>query len=438
MTDTNEFVTPAQYSLPFSSADQELTPLDLVMPRLYGTRWILAFPLSPGADKAQIYKDLAEDLPSYDDLKRDNFPLNQLPNDKLSPVGVMAEPLAPVMAAQANFIQGGLLLTAALHHSAGDATALETILGAWAQNTATAAASGSAFTFYDAPSNDRSCLMQGTPPESMADFPEFILSPNEKPPAPAVDGEAPPPAAFQLPPMMVRILFFSTAKLAGLKQEAAAYSTHDALCAFLWCQMTAARNPAPSAATEGKVSAFISAINVRGRANPPLPPTYLGNASIPSMTDRVPVSELTAGPSGGEDKTAATTTTTGGGLQRAAALIRASLKRNLAANRVPETVGLLGSRIDPSDYKLTFNGFLGPDVVSSSWSDVKVYADNWGGELGNPEFFRMPGDAADGIVFVLPRRPGEEGLEVVVGLELGAMERLLESQEFRRVAEIRC
>ncbi|KAK7947056.1 uncharacterized protein PG986_011377 [Apiospora aurea] len=496
MTDTTEFVTPAQYSLPSSPADQELTPLDLVVPRMYGTRWILAFPLSPEADKSQThenlrqglahtihaipwiagsiglkegsdpaqervrildsasggvmlrYKDLREDLPSYDDLKEKNFPLDKLPNDKVSPVGVMAEPPAPVMAAQANFIKGGLLLTVALHHSAGDATALETILSAWAQNTAATAAasgsnnssSGSVFTSCDAPSNDRSILMQGTPPESMAEFPEYVLRPNEKQLSLVVDETAATAAAaFQLPPMSGRIFYFSAAKLADLKREAAAYSTNDALCAFLWCQMTTARNPAASSssssATEGKVSAFTSAVNIRGRTNPPLPSSYLGNASLPSMTDRLPVSELITGPS--ESNTAAAPT---GPLKRAAAAIRASLQRYQSPTRVPQTIGLLGSRADPSDYKHTFRAFLGPDVVASSWSDIRLLADgnNWGGEMGAPEVFRIPGDDADGAVVIMPRRPGEDGLEVVVGLELGAMRRLLESKEFRRVAEVRC
>ncbi|KAK8071387.1 hypothetical protein PG997_011590 [Apiospora hydei] len=359
----------------------------------------------------------------------------------------MPEPPAPVMAAQANFITGGLLLTAALHHSAGDATALETALSAWAQNPAAAAAasgsnnssSGSAFTSYDAPSNDRGSLMQGTPPDSMAEFPEYVLRPNEKQSSLVVDETAPVAAAdFQLPPMSGRIFYFSAAKLANLKREAAAYSTNDALCAFLWCQMTAARNPLSSfsysSAMEDKVSAFTSAVNIRGRTNPPLPSTYLGNGSLPSMTDRLPVSELMAVSS--EDDPAAPTT---GPLQRAAAAIRASLQRYQSPTRVSETIGLLRSRADPSDYKQTFRAFLGPDVVASSWSDIRVLAEgNWGGEFGAPECFRIPGDDADGAIVILPRRPVEDGLEVVVGLETGAMGRLLESEEFRRVAEVRC
>ncbi|KAK8102142.1 hypothetical protein PG984_015288 [Apiospora sp. TS-2023a] len=485
MMDQEEFVTPAQYSLPSSSAGQELTPLDLVTPALYGTRWILCFPLSPEADKEQMlettsptysrqltdiladfricvsgwripsmlshgspetlvqivdsssggvtlrYNDLTSDLPSYGDLKQQRFPLEKLSTAQLSPVGVMPEPPAPVMAAQANFIQGGLLLTVALHHTAGDASAFETILSVWARNTAAGTSGSNDFATYDALSNDRSRLMQGTPPPSMESFPEYILRPEENQQKIfSVDDKAPPPsgAAFQLPPMACRIFYFSGAKLADLKQEASAYSTNDALGAFLWCQMTAARNPSSSSSDlEGKVSAFAYAVNTRSRMSPPLPPTYLGNGSVGSMTDRLPVSELVA--AGGQG---------GGNVKRAAAAIRKSLQRFESPSHVAETVGLLASRADPSDFKHAFHAFLGPDVVASSWADVKVYDQNWGGELGSPELFRFPGDGADGAIVVLPRHPGEDGLEVAMGLELGAMGRLLESKEFQRFAEVRC
>ncbi|KAK8037809.1 trichothecene 3-o-acetyltransferase [Apiospora marii] len=441
--DQKDFVALAMFQLPTPSSDQELTPLDLVMPRVYGTRWILCFPLSSEADTKQVLvspftpthtdkanssKDLAKDMPSYADLKAQGFPLDKFSTAQLSPLGVMPEPPSPVMAAQANFIEGGLLLTVAFHHSAGDATALETILGIWAQNTAAVASDSKAFASPDARSTDRSALMQGTPPASMDGFPEYLLKPDEKQPTVPADENAPPPAAFQMPPMQCRILYFSAAKLAELKQEAAAYSTNDAMSAFLWCQMTAARNP--SSDVDGKVSAFAYAVNIRSRTSPPLPPTYLGNGSMPSMTDRLPVSELL----GSVDAT----TASGGGLKRAAAAIRTSLQRYDTPSRVSETLGLLGARADPADYKLTFNAFLGPDIVSTSWADIKVYAQNWGRDLGSPEGFRMPGEGADGIVMIMPRRPGDDGLEVLVGLELGAMGRFLESAEFRRFAEVRC
>lgn len=65
--DQEDFVAPAMFQLPTPSSDQELTPLDLVMPRVYGTRWILCFPLLSEADTKQV---LVSPFTPYDDPVR--------------------------------------------------------------------------------------------------------------------------------------------------------------------------------------------------------------------------------------------------------------------------------------------------------------------------------------------------------------------------------
>ncbi len=40
---------------PKPSAKQRLSPLDLNMPRIYGSRWVLCFALSADADPANVY-----------------------------------------------------------------------------------------------------------------------------------------------------------------------------------------------------------------------------------------------------------------------------------------------------------------------------------------------------------------------------------------------
>lgn len=39
---------------PKPSAKHKLSPLDMNMPRIYGSRWILCFPLSVDADRANV------------------------------------------------------------------------------------------------------------------------------------------------------------------------------------------------------------------------------------------------------------------------------------------------------------------------------------------------------------------------------------------------
>jgi hypothetical protein len=49
------FVTVGDYDLKLERpVKQKLSALDMNMPRLYGSRWILCFPLSVGTGKAQV------------------------------------------------------------------------------------------------------------------------------------------------------------------------------------------------------------------------------------------------------------------------------------------------------------------------------------------------------------------------------------------------
>jgi trichothecene 3-O-acetyltransferase len=56
------------------------------------------------------------------------------------------------------------------------------------------------------------------------------------------------------------------------------------------------------------------------------------------------------------------------------------------------------------------------------------------GEFGKPKCFRIPGEGMDGSIIVLPRVDGRE-LEVVVGLEDGAMGWLMKDEELLKFAE---
>ncbi len=72
-------------------------------------------------------------------------------------------------------------------------------------------------------------------------------------------------------------------------------------------------------------------------------------------------------------------------------------------------------------------------MTATSWADIGVRKRPWG-ILGKPEGFRMPYDPADGTMAVLPRLENG-GLEVMAALESGAMERMVNSEEFLKFAE---
>lgn len=357
-------------------------------------------------------KDLTSILSSYAELKEANFPFSKLTTSLTSPVQVF-QASQPVFAAQANFIEGGLLLTIGVHHSVCDAIGLDTILETWALNTSAVTGSRS-FSEYDPISNDRAPLCQGLP-ANIADFPEYVLAPT---PPTAISQMGPP--AYEMPPMTSKIFYFSPSRLEELKKAANAYSTNDALCAFFWHHMTAARNTHPTATHPETTSCIGFAVNVRGRTSPPLPPTYLGNASFAAITQRLPVSSLKDSVSG---------------LSTAAAAIRSTVNTSNKPSRVPLTIGLLSSRPNAQDFKFAFRGFLGPDLTSTSWADIRVRIRPWG-RLGIPEGFRMPYEAADGAMAVLPRLEGG-GLEVMACLESGAMNIMVASEGFMKFAEDR-
>ncbi len=237
-------------------------------------------------------------------------------------------------------------------------------------------------------------------------------------PTPPTDRPQTRPPAFQMPPMTSKIFHFSPEHLADLKSAAKAFSTNDALCAFFWHHMTVARNPNTDTSDNEKTSNIGFAVNIRNRTSPPLPPTYLGNASFMATTQRLSIPSLTASESG---------------LAVAAAAIRSAVNYSNKPNHVPLTIGLLSSRPNAQDFKFACHGFLGSDLTATSWADIGVRSREWG-VLGKPEGFRIPYEAADGTIAVLPRLENG-GLEVMAALESGSMERMVQREEFVRFAE---
>lgn len=455
----SHLVTVRDYGLKLEMpVKQKLSALDMNMPRLYGSREILCFPLLAGMNKAQTfenlrgglahtissipwisgevgpeegsdpessrvqvvegiggvvlrYKDLTRVLPSYNELKKNNFTFSKLTTPLISPLQVIQES-QPVMAAQANFVEGGLLLTVGVHHSVCDGGALDHILEIWAHNTGVTHDSGP-YSKYDPVSNDRTPLCEGLPANNIADFPEYVLMPT-----PSADPTQMAPPTFKLPPMTAKIFYLSPEHLADLKIAAKAFSTNDAVSAFFWHHMTVARNPSNDSTDNDKTSAALFAVNIRDRTSPPLPATYLGNASLGGITQRLSITSL-------KDTQA--------GLCQAAAAFRKGLNAINSPSRVPLTIGLLSSRPNPQDFKFAVHGFLGPDITLTSWANMGVRKRAWGG-LGKPEGFRVPYEAADGVVAIFPKLENG-GLEVMAGLENESMERMLKNPRFQQFAE---
>ena len=92
------------------------------------------------------------------------------------------------------------------------------------------------------------------------------------------------------------------------------------------------------------------------------------------------------------------------------------------------------STLDMTEYKFASNHSLGPDVISSSWAGIGAFKRDWG-YLGPPVALRILYEGADGVMTVLPRLDNG-GLEILVSLGAGAMERLLVDGKFGEVAKV--
>lgn len=333
-----DLICPTCYGLSSHTAAQALTPIDMNMPRLYGTHWILCFALDKATNNVEIFSrlkgpahtvsqvpwiarvieqqegslpndsririgdpdqncgvhfshnDLSEPgrFPSFEQLRKTKFALSELSIALLSPVGVMpTESKSPAMAAQANFINGGLLLAVAAHHSACDAVGFNTIMTTWA--SATKSIGTSSITYpLSITANDQTPLMADLAGASIDDLPEYILAPT--PPTTITTSNdvkshqmatSPP----QLPPMTSKIFHFAPSFLVALKSAAAAYSTNDALNALIWRRVTLARLEHAAGTINGHNStALLYSVNVRPHTYPPLPQDYTGNAVLAGIT----------------------------------------------------------------------------------------------------------------------------------------------------------
>lgn len=248
---------------------------------------------------------------SYNKLKTAHFPLSAFDGDLLAPLGPVpamekysSGAGAPVMAAQANFIPGGLLLTVCLHHFAVDAAAVGTVLRTWAKNTRVSHGDedgdvdervdedndleSSRKEILDDRSSippeslDRTPLFGSTdeaaevlnPLEKIKEFPQYQLfsaafpsSVSKQDPKQAEEAEEPssPPPPPTIPPIKSAILYFSASNLSALKalvnqdisstpqkpsqsspaSSSSFISTNDVLSALLWKSITKARRLTP-------------------------------------------------------------------------------------------------------------------------------------------------------------------------------------------------
>lgn len=377
------------------------------------------------------------DLPTFDHLNQHDFPVHLLDGHRLlpkvvtekqlfSPLGVNADDQTITSTFQINFIRGGVILAAAIHHNCSDGTGCNGFLTTWAQSSA-AARTGAPFKPIDKDALNRERLSAPKPDSATwkaldGKFP--ILKDLGGPPPP-------PPADFKMPPMKIRLWHFPKSSAARLKQDIGAglgadawISTYDAVIALLWKTVT--RSKIPLLQPDLDAPAILAyGMNVRSRMDPPLPDAYLGNVVALPSTEPRPIRAILAD----------------GGLPDMALAVRGAMQSIDGAYVAGVSAWVAGLE-DRRWIAVNMNSFLGMDLAATSWQAMTPYQDHDFG-FGLPRALRWPHPQFEGYVFVLPSRAGvkadapDEGLEVIVCLEESCHDRLLQDEELLRYAQPR-
>lgn len=237
---------------------------------------------------------------SFDDLQRDHFPLQSLPQEHvLAQTEFPGQVCLPTLAMQANFIQGGLILTGCLHvslsscnvelqlidriqHTVCDGTGNLVFYSILAQHISAATTgqvpdplTDSAISFLD-----RKSVINPEADVLLGDFPDWKLVQDHDAFLNPCDYDP-----TKSPPVQFATYFASEDKLRLLKQSQATESgkapnSTEAVCAFLWKHVVNARGTDCAKYPETKLSITV---NTRGRMkNPICSPAYWGNLSEPN------------------------------------------------------------------------------------------------------------------------------------------------------------
>ena len=375
-------------------------------------------------------KDLTHDGLDFGNIQSQGFPSKVFDGELLCPTGVFAVPgsSVPVFLAQANLINGGLLLGVSVWHGAFDATAITTILRLWAQNCRAVedpksedrdrfSLSAEAF------DTSRLSKTSSVGRVSVDDHPEFMLLPET--------ATTLPPALTQT--IMTQIFHISSTSISALKEvadprhssspqsEYSWVSTNIAVSALVWRSIMVATYAHEHPVTDS-VSSFCSPVDARRRVDPRLANDLLASAWC-FQDSRLPIKTLIEA-----------------NLADVALVVRKATDK-IDASYIDSLIGLIDGVPNPSLLMpLAFTDVLKTCSLLTSWAGFDMYGFDWGSALGGKcERVRTVASGMfNGMTVVLPELTREMGggLEVVIGLEDEVMERLKSDEVWMRYARL--
>ncbi|KAM0797532.1 transferase family-domain-containing protein [Usnea florida] len=372
-------------------------------------------------------KDLKNTSLDYDVIRSQGFPSQVFDGEALCRTGVYAVPGSPVpvFLAQANYITGGLLLGLSIWHGALDGTAITEVLRHWAQNCGAlqdkehkvSTLSGAAF------DKSRLSKVSANREVSIKDHPEFLLLP-EVP-------TSPPPAATRT--VKTEIFHISPASVSALKDIASPknasspqteyswISTHTAISALIWQSVMIAtyahEHPIPDS-----VSIFSSPLNARKQMEPPLAPDLFASAWC-FHDSRLPIKTLLEA-----------------SLADIAVVVREATDK-IDSKYIESLITMVdGVQNRSLLLPLVYMDVLKTCSILTSWARFPIYDFDWGNAMGGrcERVRTVSSGMFNGMHVLLPELPDEMGggLEIVVGLEDDAMDRLKQDRVWTRFARL--
>ncbi|KAK2017653.1 hypothetical protein LZ32DRAFT_576587 [Colletotrichum eremochloae] len=387
--------------------------------------------LRQGDVESVVVKDLRAAGASpmnYQELKAKAFPVSSFDAGTICRRSVWASPgeRLPVSLPQANFIQGGMILSWCIFHMFGDGNTFLTWTKIWAEECRRAQGLDimDPFKLDETLLRDRQRLMKPTGKNKgrAEDHPEYTILP--------FTPEGMPPKILS-EDHRGQIFYFSPESLARLKSEASPtnatepteqkwISTNDALSALLWRTVMAVQSPLET--LEGDpVSVFNIAIDARLRTDPPVHPDTLG-CFLGYVAPSIPIRKMLGSAS----------------LADLAILIRQALAR--ADNQFVDDVATLVDKVEDVD-RVVPTAFLdvpGNNCIQTSWVNFSLYDVQWGPALGGKiQAVRAPHvGVINGLQVVMPILP-DGGMEILVGVEKDCLDRLLHEPLWMKFAEAR-
>lgn len=402
------------------------------------------------------FKEL-EDSETYEELRESAFHPAAFDDETLTWAPFLPDVTngTDVLVAQANFIPGGCILTAAICHAASDGMGIFSVLKIWADNCRDVQLEHvpqmtQPLEISDRHLLERTCAEEGSgrsvqqiPPETWRLL--GLELPGETKPPEALNGEPHPepapmpdpndaqrvmnPYIFYIPPTKVTALREECMKELGMSQ----LSVNDVICALIWRSLlksrTAARvssgakgmngdHPVPANDIEARLDL---PFDVRPYFSQSLPPNYLGNFTMINQA-LLPLSSLVA-PSTSVGSVARTIRQVAGEVTTVSLMDAYTLVKTLR------------SGLKLQNLKVDGNGLMITSLLAFPIAEV-CFGDTIFGKGGRPEALRTLMGAINRVFrycVILPRK-SHGGVEFVANLFNQEMDILMEDEEFGKYA----